>query len=286
MINDEIIGIAEMTDPIGITNQLQELKSIWHESTGEPEIMVAIIDGPADLSHPCFEGADVIQLETTASRDSKIGSLFQNGTAVASIIFGNHESLVPGVSPGCRGLIVSAFSNDLRIPCSTIDLARAIKQSIEYGANIININGSAINLSDKPNSPLTKAVRLCAENGVLLVVAGRNGSCQLSSSIASHSFDHSIFPRIERITVAAPGGGVAIRSGMRFDAAIVSGIAALLLSIQKKRGEKPDPNFVCEAIFKNAHPFSPSADAPDYRPDSACGLDIACALDWIQKRDR
>ncbi|HPS91353.1 MAG TPA: hypothetical protein PKV33_04280 [Methanothrix sp.] len=54
MINNETIGISEMTDPIGIAKHLPELKSLWKESIGEPEIMVAIIDGPADLSHPCF----------------------------------------------------------------------------------------------------------------------------------------------------------------------------------------------------------------------------------------
>ncbi|HPS91352.1 MAG TPA: hypothetical protein PKV33_04275 [Methanothrix sp.] len=97
---------------------------------------------------------------------------------------------------------------------------------------------------------MTNAIRLCAKNGVLLVAADRNEGCQLSSSTGRHSFDHSILPPGERITAAAPGGGVAMKSGTRFVAPIVSGIAALLLSIQKKRGEKPDPNFVPErSIF-------------------------------------
>jgi subtilisin family serine protease len=286
MINNEAISISEMKGSIGIINHLPELKSIWRESTGESEIMVAIIDGPADLSHPCFEGADINQLDAMGSRDAKIAQLTQNGTAAASIIFGHHASSVPGVSPGCRGLIVPVFSEDSLSPRSPIDLARAIKESIEYGANIININGPGIDLSDKANSLFANAIRLCAENGVLLVAAGRNGSCQLYSSTGSHSFDRSLFPRVERITVAAPGGGVAIYSGTRFAAPIVSGIAALLLSIQKKRGKKPDPNFVCEAILKSVHPFSPSGEGSDYRPGTAGGLDIGCALDYIQKRDR
>lgn len=286
MINNEAIGISEMTDPIGITNHLPELKRIWQESIGEPEIMVAIIDGPADLSHPCFEGADIIYLGAPASRDAKIAPLFQNATAVASIIFGRHSSLVPGVAPGCRGLIVPVFSDDSLSPCSPVDLARAIMQSIEYGANIINIIGSGIDFSDNPNSPLKNAMRLCAKNGVLLVAAGRNEGCQLSSSTGRHSFYHSILPPGERITAAAPGGGVAMKSGTRFVAPIVSGIAALLLSIQKKRGEKPDPNFVCEAILKSAHPFTPSGKDSDYRPYPAGGLDIASALDYIRKRER
>jgi len=112
MINNETIGISEMTDPIGIAKHLPELKSLWKESIGEPEIMVAIIDGPADLSHPCFEGADITQLEAMGSRDAKIAPLYQNGTAATSIIFGHHASLVPGVSPRCRGLIVPVFSDD------------------------------------------------------------------------------------------------------------------------------------------------------------------------------
>ena len=46
-----------------------------------------------------------------------------------------------GIAPGCRGLLLPIFQDgkgDGLAPCSQIDLARAITQAVEAGANIIN----------------------------------------------------------------------------------------------------------------------------------------------------
>ncbi len=49
-----------------------------------------------------------------------------------------------------------------------------------------------------------------------------------------------------------PAGGVVSRSGTSFAAAVVSGIAGLLLSLQKKRGENPNPFRVRDALLQTA----------------------------------
>jgi hypothetical protein len=41
---------------------LPGLKELWAETTGSPEVLIAVLDGPADLSHPCFAGASLRSL--------------------------------------------------------------------------------------------------------------------------------------------------------------------------------------------------------------------------------
>lgn len=62
----------------------------------------------------------------------------------------------------------------------------------------------------------------------------------------------------EKLRGAVPGGGVTTKSGTSFATPIVSGIVALLLSIQIQMGDKPDPNAVREAVLQSVHPCFPS----------------------------
>jgi len=59
---------------------------------------------------------------------------------------------------------------------------------------------------------------------------------------------------VSLIKGGSPGGGTALKSGTSFATPIVSGIVALLLSIQLQRGEKLDPHAIRDAILKSALP--------------------------------
>lgn len=58
----------------------------------------------------------------------------------------------------------------------------------------------------------------------------------------------------ENILGAKPGGGTAESNGTSFATPIVSGVAALLLSLQLQKGEKPDPRKVRAALLETALP--------------------------------
>jgi hypothetical protein len=280
----------------GVTSisALPGLQSLWAETLGDPHICVAVLDGQVDQSHPCFAGANLTQIQTLVSGVSnQHGSASNHGTHVASTIFGQPGSPVTGIAPGCRGLILPLFQDGAGssiAPCSQLDLARAITQAVEQGANVINISGGQLTSSGEPSKWLANAVQFCADNNVLIVAAAGNDGCKclhlpaaLPSVLAVGAmntqgipFDFSnwgetyqtqgILALGENILGAVPGGGTALKSGTSFATAVVSGIVALLLSIQIKQGNKPDSKAIRAGILESALSCNQkeTADCPRY----------------------
>ena len=271
---------------------LSGVKSLWLESLGDPRICVAVLDGPVDQSHPCFNGANHTRLQTLVSGVADRGSASQHGTHVASVIFGQHDSSVSGIAPNCRGLIVPVFADGREgglAPCSQIDLARAITQAVKQGANVINISGGQLAASAESDRLLVNAVRLCQENNVLIVAAAGNDGCNclhvpaaLESVLAVGAMDaqknpigfsnwgeayqsQGILALGENILGAIPDGGTGAKTGTSFATPIVSGIVALLLSIQLQRGEKPDPHAIRDALLQSALSCNPSKGSDSRR---------------------
>ncbi len=258
---------------------LPGLISLWEKTRGDPRVTLAILDGPVDLSHPCFNGAQLTSLPTLVSGQATPGFATQHGTHVASVIFGQPESSVRGIAPRCRGLIVPVFtegSGEKLAPCSQIDLARAITQAVAAGANVINISGGQLTAAGESDRLLTNAIRFCQENHVLIVAAAGNDGCEclhipaaLASVLAVGAMDaqgqplefsnwgtvyqsQGLLAPGENILGAKPGGGTVRRSGTSFATPIVSGIVALLLSLQRQRGQSPDPDAIREALLQSA----------------------------------
>jgi hypothetical protein len=40
-----------------ILSVLPDLQLLWNDSLGDPEIVIGVLDGPVDTSHPCFQGS-------------------------------------------------------------------------------------------------------------------------------------------------------------------------------------------------------------------------------------
>lgn len=257
------------------------LKKLWTETRGDPKICVAVLDGIVDQNHPCFDGADLTRLPSLVSGEAnENGSMSTHGTHVASIIFGQPDSPVEGIAPHCRGLIVPVFADD-RLRLSQLDLARAIEQAVNAGANIINISAGQLTDEGEADTWLEKSVQLCKENNVLLIAATGNDGCEclhvpasLPTVLAVGAMDdqgkptnfsnwggeyqnQGILAPGENILGAKPGGGTTRLNGTSFATPIVSGVVALLLSLQIKRGEKPDPQKVRTALLATATPCNP-----------------------------
>jgi subtilisin family serine protease len=168
--------ISEM--PRKIVGLLPELAGLWAASLGDPEIRVAVLDGPVDLSHPCFEGAKLQRLPTLVSETAGPGAMSSHGTHVTSVIFGQSQGPIVGVAPHCQGLILPVFRDYQEGSLSQLDLVRAIEQAVQEGAHIINISGGQRSPKGQADEVLARAIRLCEQSNVLVVAAAGNDGCE------------------------------------------------------------------------------------------------------------
>lgn len=252
------------------------LASLQARSLGDSAVRVAVLDGPVDLSHPCFQRANLTQLNTLVQDPVGPGQMSRHGTHVASLIFGQRDTSVFGVAPACSGLVVPIFRDfeEGRLP--QLELARAIEQAVLEGAHVINISGGERSQNGRADPLLERALRLCDENNVLVVGAtgndgcpclhvpaalpsvlavgalARNGEPLESSNWGEGYRSHGVLAPGEEIKGAVPGGGTDRLSGTSFATPIVSGVAALLLSIQHHVHGHIDPRAVSRAILDTA----------------------------------
>lgn len=289
-------------------NILDMFDLLWRSTRGDHEVVVAMLDGPIDPSHPCLANADLDLLcvgDRSASPDVRSS---RHGTHVVSQIFADGDCGVTGIAPRCRGLIIPVYGSDKDgrlLAASQIDLARAIHLAIERGAHIINISGGQLSPSDEADQFLANALALCEQSGILVVAAAGNDGCEclhvpaaVDSVIAVGAFDPASGMPADFSNwgaaycsngILAPGthipganslGGIAMQSGTSFAAPIVAGAAALLMSLQVQRGGAIDARAVRSALLRGAERCDES-DGADCRGFLAGKLDVDRALQLL-----
>jgi cyanobactin maturation PatA/PatG family protease len=249
--------------------------------SGHPDVVVAILDGPVDRTHPCLQGAYLQELPTLVSHGQTDSTRSRHGTHVASLLFSQPGSPLRGLAPGVTGLVLPIFaerSDGALVPCSQVDLARAIDQAVEEGAHIINISAGELTEQGEVSDILRHSIRQATERNRLVVAAVGNDGCEclhmpaaLPEVLAVGAIDsegrlvpfsnwspdlssHGIMAPGIGIPGAAPGGGIERLNGTSFAAPLVSGAAALLLSRQLQAGRPIDPGAVREVLLASAVP--------------------------------
>jgi hypothetical protein len=255
-----------------------ELRDLWAETRGDPRVRVVVLDGPVDRTHPSLQGARLWSVASLVSSAVDRGPACRHGTHVTSVIFGQPGGPVKGVAPACSGVIVPIFESvaGRLAPCSQLHLAHGISLALAAGAQVINISGGEFAPPGAAHPLLANVLQECARRDVLVVAAAGNEGCAcphipaaLESVLAVGAMNargeplpfsnwgevyrlQGVLALGENICGAEVGGGTVRRSGTSYATAIVSGVAALLLSLQYQRGLKCSPRRVREAILGSA----------------------------------
>lgn len=242
------------------------LRQLMNISNGIPEVVIGMIDGAVDFSHPALEGSRIrtvrdSQLVACKKADS---IACMHGTFVAGILCAKRGLSAPAICPSCEVILYPIFSEErLRanedkstVPSSTPEeLSKAIVQTIDAGAKIVNLSLGLSSSSLITYQRLKEAYDYALRKGVIVVAAAGNqgnighltmldhnwlipvADCDTQGRIdPTSNFGRSIGVRGlmapgMNITSTAPDGKYTQMSGTSAAAPFVTGGIALLWSI-------------------------------------------------------
>lgn len=252
-------------------SRLPGLDRLWALTRGDPRITVAVLDGPV--------------VERGDDAGSAPGPAAAHGALVSSLIAGSADGTVPGIAPECTVVAVPIFSDDPGgtepTICSQETLAAAIRTALARNACVINISASQQAGPEGICTALSTALQEALARDALVVAAAGNQGCacdtipaSVAGVLAVGAHDDAGAPlgisnwgpgqRGQGLLApglalpgACLGGGVCRATGTSFAAAIVSGVAALLMSAEVQRGRAPSGAAVKAALLRSCQPCRP-----------------------------
>lgn len=262
-------------DSLSAVSGLDDLTRL---TRGDPRVRVAILDGAIDLLHPSLASKTLVEEPSCRSLRGSNNPTF-HGTHVASVILGKPINGILGLAHDVSGFVFPIVEeNEAGIPgpCAQQTIATAIGLALARECNVINISGGAPSPVDRAHPALVQAIQDCTDRGVLVVVATGNQGCEcaqlpaaLPQALAVGAVDesgeplplsnwgaayrsHGIVALGKHVPGARKGGGTAHGDGTSYAAAIVSGVSALLLSLQLKKHGVMNPPQVRAALLDTA----------------------------------
>jgi len=225
----------------------------WDATRGSSSLVVAVVDTGVDYGHPDLQGLFVPGFDFV-NNDANPRDDQGHGTAVAGVIAArtqNHEGQA-GMCWKCSVMPVKVLDRNGTGPTSTI--AAGIVWAVNQGARVINLSLGGAGTTQA----LQDAVLFAASKGVVVVAAaGNSGSSTKfypaayadALSVAATTSSDNLYDWSNRgpdwVEVAAPGcnvapvrgGGYGNFCGTSSATPIVSGIAALALSLDPGLGK-------------------------------------------------
>lgn len=173
---------------------LVKLTTLMELTSGRPEIVVGLIDGPVIMTHLYLAGENVHEvsgkLRGACSQVSSAACM--HGTFVAGILSAKRNSGAPGICPGCTLLVRPIFAETSKIngqmPRATPEnLVEAIIECVDAGAQVINLSVALAQPSSRGERKLEEALDHAAQRGVIVVAASGNQGIVGSSAITRHN---------------------------------------------------------------------------------------------------
>ena len=213
-----------------VSLDLVNLTPLMSRTSGRPQILVGLVDGPVAMNHPDLAGERLREIPGNgggACTQAK-SSACAHGTFVAGILCAKRGSAAPAICPDCTLLIRPVFietsSGREPIPSATPrELATAILACIEGGARVINLSLALAQPSTKGEHELEEVLDQATRRGVIVVAAAGNQGTLGSTSITRHSWvipvvacdlsgrpmnESNLGSSIGRRGLSAPGDGI------------------------------------------------------------------------------
>lgn len=172
---------------------LVKLTPLMELTSGRPEVVVGLIDGSVAKQHPELVGANMREISGKLSGQcvstSSIACI--HGTFVAGILCGKRNSAAPAICSNCtllvRPIFAEATLGSEQMPSATpADLAEAIIESIDAGAQVLNMSVAIAQPSSQGEQELQEALDYAVRRGVIAVAASGNQGMLGSSAITRH----------------------------------------------------------------------------------------------------
>jgi len=252
---------------------------------GDPNVTIGLIDGPIDLNHPAFESSKIKAVRESQMIECKTADSLacRHGTFVSGILCSKRGLSAPAICPGCTLLLRPIFldklklytknntnkysntkrgnqDNGLYLPAGSLEeLSEAILETVDSGANIINLSLGLSNSSLTFHSKVQEAYDYARKKNVIIVAAAGNlgnigglslienewvipvascdefGKLNLFSNIGNSIGTRGLLSPGTNITSTYSGKALYTQmSGTSFAAPFVTGALALLWSIFSK----------------------------------------------------
>jgi len=163
---------------------LVRLPPVMQRTSGIPDVVVALIDGPVSLEHPDLETnriRSVVAAPPAACASSGSAACI-HGTYIAGILSARRGSAAPAICPGCTLLLHPIFSEGATgrdgAPRATPEqLAGAIVAVVRAGARVVNMSVGVSGAYSRPGErALENALDYAASRGAICVAAaGKRG---------------------------------------------------------------------------------------------------------------
>ena len=178
---------------------LVQLTPLMDLTSGRPEIGIGLVDGSVAVNQSDFSEANIKEISGKLSSNctQKIGIACLHGTFIAGILSANRNSLAPAICPKCtlllRPIFTDAIPGNEQIPNATPqELAKAIVESIDAGARVVNLSVALEQPSSTGQREIEEAIGYAIKQDVIIVAAAGNQGTLGSSPITRHPWVISV----------------------------------------------------------------------------------------------
>jgi subtilisin family serine protease len=172
---------------------LVKLTALMERSSGSPEMVIGLIDGPVAMNHADLASAHLLEIpgRIRGSCAQAGDAACRHGTFVAGILCAKRSSVAPAICPNCTLLVRPIFAetpteNGHMVSATPTELAAAIIESIEAGARVLNLSAALGQPSSTSQRNIEEALDYAIQRGVILVAASGNQGALGSSAITRH----------------------------------------------------------------------------------------------------